>query len=234
MPGKIIGEQFLMIGAVDIPASTENTMKLLGSLGVHGYMPSITQEINLIDGKSQNRISLTNTVDVNIGFNSDRIQIIRNPRPDGRESDVEFQRLVTDLCAALHQNFALDIHRVVLVREMMKEERDKSAYTRICKRFLVSGSDQDPFEWFSRVSNLIEVEGNKLLKVVEVGRSQGVMQQGTVQTQFDAIRTKIEAGTNMFDNTLRFTAESASDLVGPLSKLLDSAYAEVDNVYVGN
>lgn len=233
MPGNIIGEQFLMIGAVDIPATTENTMKLLGKLGAKGYLPSVTQEVSLIDGKSQNRISLTNTVDVNIGFNSDRIQIIRTPRADVKSADVPFQQLVADLCEALSEGFSLDIHRVVLVREMMKEERDKSAYDRICKRFLVYGSDDSPFEWFSRSSNLVDSQNGKLLKVVEVGRAQGLIQHGALQTPFDAIRTKIEVGTNMLDQSLRFTVMSSAELVGQLSDLLDTAFSDIERVYRG-
>ena len=233
MPGNLTGEQFLMIGAVDIPATTENTMKLLGRLGIKGYLPSVTQEISLADGKSQNRISLTNMVDVNIGFNSDRIQIVRSHRLGARSSEVLFQQLVADLCDALSEEFSLDIHRVVLVREMMKEERDRSTYARVCKRFLAYGSEDNPFEWFSRTSTLVESDGNKFLKVVEVGRAQGIVQHVSMQAPFDAIQTKIEVGTNMLDKTLRFTVKSAAELMGQLNGILDSTSAELDNVYRG-
>jgi len=233
MAGKIIGEQFLMIGVVDIPASPENTMKLLASLGSKGYLPSITQEISLIDGRSQNRISLTNTIDVNIGFNSDRIQVIRTPRPDDRPAEIPFPTIVAELCDALKQSFELDIHRVVMVREKMKDERDKSAYDRICKRFLVYGSDENPFEWFTRSSRFLETDTDTLLKVVEVSRAQGFIQQGTAQTPFDAVRTKIEIGTNMMDKSMRFTIDSAAALIDTLHGQLDSSFVHVEEAYRG-
>lgn len=224
MPDQVVGEQFILIGNVDIPATTENTMKLLGKLGSKGYLPNIIQEVSFLDGRSQNRISLTNMADITIQFNSDRIQMIRGVPVGGAISERPFAEVVRELCEAISGEFQLNIKRVVLVREKMLLEYPNEKMQEICKKFIGYGSDEVPFEWLSRTSVILDDADSKKLKVTEVGRAQGFLQAGSIQKPFDTIRIKIEVGTDMSDQQLNFNVNDALNFVLPFESVLSSSY----------
>lgn len=231
MLDQIIGEQFILIGQVDVPATPDSTMRLLAKLGPAGFMPSIVQEVSMVDGRSQNRLSFNNMADVVINFNSDRVTLTRSPDQSGTISSKPFLELVKQVCSALLEMDAIDTKRVVLLREKFLADYPEPKMQEVCRKFVGIGAEVSPFEWFSRVSSLVEVSDKTILKVVEVGRTQGVVQVGGVQKNFDRVRSKIEIGTNMFDEQARYSISQASDLAVFFEDELSKAYAEVEKNY---
>lgn len=235
MTSYTLGEQFLLIGAVDIPATPENTMRLIGVLGGDGFFPAVIKEINLEDGRAINRLSLTNTIDVDIQFNTDRIQIIRSRRPDGQASGIELGAIARKLCRALQDDFNIGISRVVLVADHLYDDGNVQKIGEAYKKFINNYSSGEPFEWFYRVSSLQDNPPIPLtvMKVVEVSRTQGTLILGKGPKNFDAIRMKIEVGTNMHDSSLRFSPAEAVDLIEPFGEILNASFKELEEVYNG-
>ena len=230
MHDQVVGEQFLLIGNVDIPASSENTMKLLGMLGGKGYLPNIIQEVSFVDGRSQNRLCLTNMVDVSINFNSDRIQIARSTPAGSYTKKQSFEELVSEVCQALIGEFDLDIRRAVLIREKMMHEYPENKMKDICQKFVGYGAEANPFEWLSRTSVMLGENDAKILKIVEVGRAYGFY-QGDVLKPFDRIRAKVEAGTDMLNQQLRIDLKQSLVLLGDFEAVISEAYESLENVY---
>lgn len=233
MSDKVIGEQFVLIGSVNVPATPESTMKYLNKLGPAGFMPGITQEVSLADGRTQNRLSFNNMSDVSINFNSDRIILTRGAGQKGEVSGEPFADLAKKLCDALEGTSAIEIKRVVLVREKFMTEYPENKLSDICRRFLGTVGDVVPFEWFARSSTFVERPSTKFLQVIEVGRAQGVIQTPTSKYEFDRVRAKVEFGTNMFDESTRYTIDQALGLLSQFEAGVGEAFAKIEATYHG-
>ncbi|WP_448145331.1 hypothetical protein [Pseudomonas silesiensis] len=220
MSDILINEQLIILGNVDVPLNNDNTMKLLKVFGEAGYMPTVSQEINIQTGQSTNRMSLVNGVDITISFNTDRITFVRNPNPTepAPKDFIEIAMLFTDRLA---QEFSLKANRCVLSQETFMAECSEEKMNATAAVFLNTKNDdgEKSFEWFVRRSIGFAENDEKLLKVMEVGRSQGKILLNSVLTDFDRIRIKAEVGTDFHNHENRYDMKDVSALTLRLSKI---------------
>ncbi|MNV12361.1 hypothetical protein D3C71_1029590 [compost metagenome] len=220
MSDILINEQLIILGNVDVPLNNDNTMKLLKVFGEAGYMPTVSQEINVQTGQSVNRMSLVNGVDITIAFNTDRISFIRNPNPTKpvAQDFIELARLFTDKLA---QEFNLKANRCVLSQERFMAECSEEKMNSTAAVFLNKNHQEgeDAFEWFTRQSIAYSDAGEKLLKVMEVGRVQGKIILNSVLTEFDRVRVKAEVGTDFHNRENRYDLKEISALTLRLGAL---------------
>lgn len=232
MSDMLVNEQLIFFGDVDIPLNNDNTMKLLQSFGDLGFMPNVVQEINLQTGQSLNRMSLTNSIDSTITFNTDRIVLSRAPKL-GEPELPGFVDLAVECTQRIAKAFDFKINRCVLSKEKFMAECSEEKMNATKSAFLNSSDNEgeNTFEWFVRRSIAFTDKEESLLKVLEVGRLQGNFAINSVLTDFDRIRIKAELGTDFFNRENRYALKDVPALIFNLKKIYDDFFSGLERIH---
>ncbi|MBD8791221.1 hypothetical protein IFR09_16985 [Pseudomonas syringae] len=228
----LLNDQFLLFGAVDIPATTENSMKLFKSLGDKGFFPQIVREINSENGAVLNRLGFTNTADMEIVFNTDRVQISKAGPAEGR-SAISLEEVSRGVCEILQSEFNLSMSRVVLISEKLVEDSNKDRFESSHARFINAADVEGMFEWQYRTTRVIQRDKATFLGVQEVSRAHGTMVMNGNSKNFDAIRMRIEMGTNVLESNVPYTPLESFGLYNKLLSEVESSFKVLDGIYNG-
>jgi len=217
MTDVIVNEQLLLFGNVDVPMSNENTLKLLQVFGVKGYIPNVVQEVNMLDGRSTNRMSLTDGKTLSVNFNTNQIIMACNYNPQFPETR-DFLQLAQELVEGLIPLFDLRVARCVLVKEKMMGDDNPDKIRAARLQLMVEDGAPEPIEWLLRRSIIDENGGETLLKLTEISRAQGFIHEDGNATAFDKVRFKSEVGTDLRNTVNRYTL---GDILPLLQKFRD-------------
>lgn len=226
----IISEQLAVYGNVDFPPTDQNMASVISLLAPLGYLPNTVQEVSP-DGSMTFRMALSNMKDAQIMFGANKIQIIRSARPDSQDG-LGFVGFALGILEKINSVRILNLTRIGLIRDSFLPELSSSQMDESFVNLFGRTESAIPFEWSFRTTTRCKIESDNDLAVVEIGRSQGTINDNGRLSDFDRLRLSVDVGTDIDNKTPRYDYLKAKDIVTLLvGKIAEHEAAMESKIY---
>ena len=225
----IIGEQLVIFGNVDFPPTDQNMVNVISALSPMGYMPSTVQELNPNDGSSNIRLVLGNLKDTQILFGLNKIQISRT-EPPHLPSSGNFINFALGILEKINTFRTFNLNRVCVIRDRFLSEASEPEMNVAYGKIIKIQSDPVPFEWALRTTQKEPIGKESGVVITETSRSQGTINNNGILTQFDRLRLKIEAGTEIDNSNMRYAFTDLRLLAHQLDSKVNESSESVERL----